>query len=67
VQRQFNDVEAIVEFLLKNKAEVNAQTLIENETPLHLTIKYGRRQNVEDIVEKLMEYGADTSLRNRVS
>jgi len=66
VQRQFKDVVTIVEFLLKNDADINAQTLIENETPLHLAIRYGRIENTESIVKKLLEFGGD-SFRNKVS
>ena len=51
----------------RQNADVNARTLNEDDTPLHLAVQYGRPNKVEDIVVKLMEQNADTQIRNKVS
>eukprot|EP00012_Vannella_robusta_P006723 CAMPEP_0206201394 /NCGR_PEP_ID=MMETSP0166-20121206/11513_1 /ASSEMBLY_ACC=CAM_ASM_000260 /TAXON_ID=95228 /ORGANISM="Vannella robusta, Strain DIVA3 518/3/11/1/6" /LENGTH=805 /DNA_ID=CAMNT_0053620043 /DNA_START=36 /DNA_END=2449 /DNA_ORIENTATION=- len=48
-----------VKFLLKNKAQINILNKI-GETPLH----YAVRASQKEIIQLLLEYGADTSLKS---
>ena len=67
VLRQQDDVAAVLELLLSYRPSINGQSLADEETALHLAVRFGRVQTLESVVETLLDYNADTQIKDRVS
>ena len=61
-----NDVESVIDLLVKEGADVNACGSADGSTPLHLAVRYTELIRAETIILKLLQHKADPDLRDRV-
>ena len=67
VQRKSGDVLDVLDLLIKQHVDINAQTLSDADTAIHIVLRYAELDPAEEIVLKLLENGADPDIRNGVS
>lgn len=59
------DAEAVLEFMLQNGFDVNAQTKVTHDTLLHLVVENIAVKEAFPLVLKILEFNPDLNIRNR--